>query len=190
MGKKSKGCLIAVGVGVGLFACLVIFGLAGSMLDSDTAAKPTSVAEENTQPPQVSENNDNTSSNVAEPTSVPDKPTQVVATEAVPATAETVIVDNAPSFEVICGNSTTGGQTEVVWDNFKKETEGKYFVDRLGVVKNVDQGLFGGYNLIIDVGKSYGGCSLEIFIDVSRRGKQRIESRTRYPFQWGNFFFG
>ena len=124
MGKKSKGCLIAVGVGVGLFACLVVFAVAGSMLDSDTAAKPTSVAEENTQPPQVSDNNDNTSSNVAEPTSVPDKPTQVVATEAVPATAETVIVDNAPSFEVICGNSTTGGRPKWFGITLKKRLMG------------------------------------------------------------------
>jgi hypothetical protein len=175
MKKLTKGCLIATGVILVLIGCVVeLINIGGGISER---AQNTAIPNVGNLAGQAPESTiEGTAEQSTEKTIEQPAPTETAPSQ------EVALVDNGPSFEEICANSTTGGRTEVRWDNFKKNVNGTYFVNRVGVVEDVSQGLFGGYTLRIGVGESYGSCSVDVRIGVSEEESLQIEKDQKVLF--------
>lgn len=171
MKKFTKGCVIITSGIVLAIICLAIFG--SFLPESEPDTKLANESNEISSEIESAELDDAQAQSLNERTQTEPTPTETVEQDIVP-TSEP-IVDNAPAFDEFCFNSTTAGKTEVQWDAFKEQTVGSYFVDRVGVVRDVDQRLLGGYDLQIDIGNSYSSCSLEVRLGVTEEESLSIE---------------
>lgn len=157
MKKFLKGCgLVVVVLVVGSF-CVSVVG--SVLLTNSSSDVPSSALPDEPKATQPVGDGNSQSDQVTNGEVQQDKPEDV---------SEPMIEDNAPAFDEFCRNSTMGGSTELQWDTFKEQVIGRRFVDRVGVVRDVREDLFGNYSLHIGSVESYGACSLDIWFNVDK----------------------